>query len=83
LFALRCQACHAAEKNGYGPAVSQFNKKNSSRWMYNFIKDAQTLIDAGDETVIQLYKQWGNKKHPAQDRLNEEQIRAIVQYLKR
>lgn len=82
LFNLKCKVCHAPDRDAYGPALINFNKKRTDAWLLKWIKDAQQLIDAGDKEAIAIHKQWGNKKHPVQEKLNQEQIQAIIIYLK-
>ena len=82
LFRLKCSVCHAPEKNGYGPALVNFHKNRTNAWLLKWIKNAQQLLDAEDKDALELYKLWGNKKHPIQEKLNKEQIQAIIHYLK-
>ena len=82
LYELKCRACHAFDKDGYGPGVINFKKGRSNAWLVKWVKDAQQLIDAGDKEAIALYKRWQNKKHSPQDKLNTEQIQSILKFLK-
>jgi len=82
LYQLKCKACHAIDKNGYGPSVGSF-RKSSHKWLMAWIKDYEELIDAGDPHAVQLFKQWRNKKHTKmKDVLTDKQIQAIIKYLK-
>jgi len=81
LYELRCKACHDPQKDGYGPAVINFSKNRSNVWLFNWIKDAQKLIDAGDKDAVTIFKKWGNKPHFPQTQLSDEQIQAIIKYL--
>lgn len=82
LYNLKCKACHAVDADGYGPALKNFNRKRTDSWLNKWISNAEELIAAGDKDALAIYKQWGNKKHPAQTKLTNEQIQAIIKYLK-
>lgn len=82
LFRLKCSVCHTADKDSYGPALINFNRNRTNAWLLKWIKDAQQLLDEGDKGALTIHRQWGNKKHPVQEKLNQEQIQAIINYLK-
>ncbi len=82
LFQLKCKACHDPIHNGYGPALKNFNKTRSEAWLFQWVKNAEELLLIEDKAAKQLHEEWGNKKHPIQLKLNDEQIRAIIKYVK-
>lgn len=82
LFRLKCKACHDPESPSYGPAVKSFHKKRKEAWLYQWVRNADELVAAGDKDALALYQQWNNKKHPSQTKLTDEQIKAILSYLK-
>lgn len=80
LFALRCTACHAADKDGFGPALKGIAHKRSNNWLSRMISDGAQLLAEGDPDAILLYKKWGRKHKP--ERLDEGQVQALIDYLK-
>lgn len=80
LFTLRCAACHAFGKDGYGPSLKGITKRRSSYWIAKWVTDAAQFIAEGNLDAIDITKKWNNKKHPPEN-LNKEQIAALIGYL--
>ena len=82
LFALKCAACHAADKDGYGPALKGVADRRKSNWLYLMIKNGMQLVEDGDKDAVELYNKWQKRKHPNMEKLSNEQISAIITYIK-
>lgn len=82
LFMLRCAACHAFGKDGFGPSLKGITKRRSNYWLAQWITDASKFMANGDADAIAISKKWNNKKHP-QESLSKEQIQLVVDYLKK
>lgn len=83
LFIRRCSACHEADKDGYGPALRDVVKKRKKEWLFQMIKNGKQLVEAGDKEATALFRQWRNIPHPSQERLTDQQIHAVMNYLKK
>ena len=83
LFRLKCAACHAKDKDGYGPALKDVVKKRNKDWLYMMIRNGMKLVEAGDKDAVALYNHWGKKKHLNMEYLSNKQVQAIIDYLKK
>jgi antitoxin component YwqK of YwqJK toxin-antitoxin module len=82
LFALKCSACHAAVKDGFGPALKDVTKKRNNEWLFMMIKNGAKLVEGGDKDAVELYNTWRKMKHPNMEKLSNKQVQAIIDYLK-
>lgn len=82
LFTLRCAACHAFDKDGYGPMLKGITKKRDNYWLSRWITDASNLIADGDRDAISIAKKWNNKKHLSEN-FSKEQMAALIGYIKK
>lgn len=82
LYTLRCAACHAPDKDGYGPALRGVTKRRSKEWIERMIRNGMELVNSGDKEALALYEKWGRKKHLNMEVLNAKQVAAIIDYLR-
>jgi antitoxin component YwqK of YwqJK toxin-antitoxin module/cytochrome c551/c552 len=82
LFTLKCAACHAADKDGFGPALGGVTTKRNREWLYLMIRNGMKLVDQGDKDAVALYNTWRKIKHPNMEKLSNKQIQAIIDHLK-
>ena len=82
LFALKCAACHAPDKDGLGPALGGVTKRRSNEWLYLMIKNGMQLVEEGDKDAVALYNYWRKRKHPNMEKLTNQQLQALIAYLK-
>jgi mono/diheme cytochrome c family protein len=83
LFQLKCAACHSADKDGYGPALKGVTKKRNNVWLHLMIRDGMELVRRGDKDALAIYNQWQQKKHPKMDKLTNEQVQVLIDYLRK
>ncbi len=83
LFDNNCLACHELEKKIIATPLKGITNKRDRKWLHAFIKDGQTMIDSGDSLAIQVSEKNEYKiPIPANPDLSEEDIDAILAYLK-
>lgn len=83
LFTLKCSACHAANKDGYGPALQNITKKRNEEWLYKMIRNSEELLNNGDKDALFIFNKWRKIKHPNMEKLSKNQTFAIIDYLKK
>lgn len=83
LFSLKCAACHAFDKNGYGPSLKNVTGKRSNSWLYKMITNGMKLVEEGDKDAVALYNQYNKKKHINMEYLSDKQVQAIIDYMKK
>ena len=82
LFLQKCATCHAVNTNLTGPAL----KDVETRWtdkqkLYAFIRHSQAVV-AEDNYAKNLYNQWNKVEMTAFPDLTNEEIDAILAYVK-
>lgn len=82
LFLQKCATCHAVNTNLTGPAL----KDVETRWtdkqkLYAFIRHSQAVV-AEDSYAKNLYNQWNKVEMTAFPDLTNEEIGAILAYVK-
>lgn len=56
LFKANCAACHKLDKNATGPALRNVMDKYDCDWIYDWVRDSQALVRAGDPLAVQLFE---------------------------
>ncbi len=82
LFKLKCAACHAPDKDGYGPALNGVYARRKTDWLRAMIVNGQQLIDNGDPLAVALYEKFRHHQHPNYEKLSKEQVDALIVFLK-
>jgi antitoxin component YwqK of YwqJK toxin-antitoxin module len=82
LFSLKCAACHAPDKDGFGPALNGVAKNRSTAWLFLMIQNGYRLVLEGDKDALVLYEKWRKFNHPNFEKLSNQQIEALIGYLK-
>src|SRR5690606_8555627 len=81
LFRHNCMSCHSIEQNLVGPALKGVTERRDSAWLYNFIKNSQEMILAGDPLAVELFNRYNKVPMPAHPHLSDEQIGAILRHI--
>ncbi len=77
-----CTACHSIGKGKLiGPDLKDVHKKRSEDWLIPWIKNSQELIKKGDAEAIKIFEEY-NKIPMPPNALNDEEIRAVLTYIK-
>ncbi len=83
LFVNNCASCHALSKEIIGPALLGVDKKYEEVWLKKWIKNSQQLITEGDPIAVALSNEYNGKIMPAFTTLSNDEIDAILFYLKK
>lgn len=83
LFNQNCSACHRVKGKLVGPQLAGVNEKYAGdrEWLYEWIKNSQALINAGDEKAVELYNQYNQQLMQAFPNLSNEQIDNILAWV--
>src|SRR5688572_16023739 len=57
-FAKNCTSCHNFNVDGIGPQLAGVTAKHPVDWIENFIRDPKKVIESGDSTAQELFKQY-------------------------
>lgn len=78
-FAQNCANCHTIGGGRLtGPDLKDISKIRSREWLRRFIADPKKMLDAGDPTVVELYKSYNNVIMPTVAGLTPERIEAFL-----
>lgn len=81
LFIQNCAACHSATTEIVGPKMEGITNIRTNEWLQKMITNGNALIESGDKDAIALYKKY-NMPHPNFERLTNEEVTSIIDYLK-
>lgn len=84
LFKTNCSSCHRVdEKRLTGPGLKDvFQRAPNEEWLYAWIKNSQKVLESGDAYGKKIYEEYGKIIMPPQEHLSNEQIAAILDYIK-
>lgn len=82
LFQSKCASCHAIKTDGIGPKLEAITYKRKRNWLFEMIKDGQTLVEIEDKQAKDLFIKWQGFKHPSFKRLTTRELNLIIDYLK-
>jgi mono/diheme cytochrome c family protein len=84
LSQLNCIGCHHLQDIErpamLGPDLSNVGNKLNRRWIYKWLKEPHTVVDASGNTVVDGYETEAEPRMP-QFRLTDQEIRALSAYL--
>jgi mono/diheme cytochrome c family protein len=84
LAKLNCQGCHKVQgvprPAMLGPDLTNVGTKVSREWIYKWLKEPRTVVDASGNTVVNGYETQGQSRMP-QFRLTDQEITALSAYL--
>ncbi|HYG14266.1 MAG TPA: cytochrome c, partial [Bacteroidia bacterium] len=83
LFEENCTACHAVCDRAIAPALHGVQKRpgRTEAWLFKFIKNSQQMISEGDPLAVQLYEENNRQVMNSFEFLNNEEIKAILDYV--
>jgi mono/diheme cytochrome c family protein len=83
LFKQNCGACHTkTERKTVGPGLAGITEKRSEEWLLKWIKDSQKLVNSGDADAKAVFEANGKMVMPPFTVLADEDIKAILTYVK-
>ena len=84
LSELNCIGCHHLQDidrpTMLGPDLSNVGNKVKRQWIYKWLKEPHTIVDASGNTVVDGYEMEEEPRMP-QFRLSDQEIRALSAYL--
>lgn len=80
LFALHCVACHNFNQHGIGPRLGGVTEMVSNDYLYNFIKNPQSIIQSGDNRAQSLFDKY-HTVMPSFEHLPHDDIESLIAYL--
>lgn len=81
-FENKCLSCHSiGGGDEVGPDLKGITEKRSEKWLIEFIRDSEKVINSGDPVANELFAKFKYKKMPAQD-LTDAEIKALLEFIK-
>ena len=78
-----CAVCHTIGKGKLvGPDLYQVTQRRDREWLIKFIRNAQEMVLSGDATAVKLFEE-NNKIPMPPSGLNDEQIKAVLEYIEK
>ncbi len=83
IFLQQCASCHAVNMNLSGPALKGVEKRwKSKEKLAAFIHNSQAVISSNDAYAQDLFEHWHKVQMPPFPSIKEEEITAILAYIK-
>lgn len=84
LFKQNCASCHLmSDKAMVGPGLQgMFDRVPSEEWAVKWIKNSSKLIAAGDPYAVKIFNEFNKAQMTAFEYLSDEEIGAILAYIK-
>ncbi len=81
IFGKRCTGCHTYGKGiRVGPDLKGVVGRHPRRWLVDFIRSSQSVIQSGDPVAMTLFQKFNQQRMPDHD-LSLQQIESLVDYL--
>jgi cytochrome c551/c552 len=78
-----CNTCHDIHSKKVGPALKDVTKRWASQAdLISFIRNSQKVIAAGHPYATKIYLEYNKTQMPAHEFLSEDQVKAILAYVK-
>jgi mono/diheme cytochrome c family protein len=84
LFKQNCASCHViTDKTVVGPGLAgMFDRVPSEEWAIKWIKNSSALIAAGDPYAVKVFNQFNKSPMSAFEFLSDDEIKAILAYVR-
>lgn len=84
LFKQNCASCHLmSDKAMVGPGLAgMFDRVPSEEWAVKWIKNSSKMIAAGDPYAVKIFNEFNKAQMTAFEYLSDEEIGAILGYIK-
>jgi antitoxin component YwqK of YwqJK toxin-antitoxin module len=82
LFIQNCRMCHNSNVDMVGPMMKGVVNRRTDEWLIKMIVNGDALIQSGDKDAVELYIKWNKSQHPNFERLSNEEVLAIIDFLK-
>ncbi|MGE3608307.1 MAG: cytochrome c family protein [Bacteriovoracaceae bacterium] len=81
-FDKKCSSCHSiGQGDDVGPDLKGVTERRQEKWLIEFIKDSEKVINSGDSVANELFAKFKNKKMPAQE-ISDDEIKALLVFIK-
>ena len=81
VFKQNCAACHKMDKKVVGPALQNVVADQGAEWVYEWVKNNQSLRESGDAHANEVYEEFNQGVMPAYEWLGEDGLMNVVEYL--
>src|SRR5690554_103141 len=58
LFNSNCAACHSLDRKMIGPAMRGVGLKYDRDWLYEWIRNSQAMVAAGDKDAVKIFEEY-------------------------
>lgn len=83
LFKQNCAACHQLDRKSVGPPLRGVGGMFDRDWLYDWIRDSQALVRAGDPQAVKLFEDYNRLIMTPFPGLSDEDIDNILAYTDR
>ena len=77
----KCASCHAIDEKSIGPPLAGVYDKYEREWLYEWIKNSQAMVKAGDERAVAIYNEY-KKVAMTAFALSNAEIDDVLHYIK-
>jgi len=81
LFKENCKPCHAVHTQEVGPALYGVTNRRTKKWIRQFIRNNEVLVQRKDTAAINLIKKFGYSPHVHFESMTNKEIEDIMQYI--
>jgi mono/diheme cytochrome c family protein len=83
LFNANCKSCHRVKEKLVGPALAGVDTRVPSiQWLKDWVKNSSKVIASGDEYANKIFEEYQKSQMTAFTSLKDEDIMAILAYVK-
>jgi len=84
IYRTRCISCHSLEgkdpEGALGPDLLGVNQRREKRWLYDWLKAPDRMLNKKDPIAMSLYKQYNQLAMPNM-RLNKTEAETLLEYI--
>jgi hypothetical protein len=83
LFEQKCRSCHYQIGSNLSCQTMSnvLDRIPGGAWKYNWFRNPDSMVAAGDAYSVRLKLEWNNQPHPAFPELSSEEIDHLLQYI--
>jgi mono/diheme cytochrome c family protein len=83
LFNMNCKSCHKVKEKLVGPALAGVDTRVPSiQWLKDWVRNSSKVVASGDEYANKIFAEYQKSQMTAFTSLKDEQIMAILAYVK-
>lgn len=82
-FKAVCATCHTIGKGRLvGPDLKNVHTKYEEAWLLKWISSSQSMVKAGDEKAVAIFKEFGGIPMPDNPQFSETELKDLIAYIK-